>query len=112
MRIGEYNRKVAIKTNTPTRNGYGDILDSWATSSTRWAKIKNLTGGKLEAAQQIDIEASVEVRVRYCGTGGVAGLTVANQLTYNSRTFKIVHVNDVYEQHTELILTCKEQIDV
>lgn len=106
MNIGEYNRRVAVQTNTPSTNSFGDSTASWATTSTVWAKVINLTGGKLEAARQIDIEASVEIHIRFCG-----GITVANQLTYNGRTFEIVHVNDVYERHVELILTCKEQID-
>jgi len=112
MNIGEYNRRVAVQTNTPSTNSFGDSTASWATTSTVWAKVINLTSGKLEAARQIDVEASVEIHIRFCGTAGVSSITVANQLTYNGRTFEIVHVNDVYELHKELIITCKEQIDV
>lgn len=113
MRIGDYNRRVEVQTNTPTgKDSFGGVVYSWATTSTVWAKVINLTGGKLEAARQIDIQATVEIHTRFCGTGGVSGITMSNQLVYNGRTFEIVHVNDVYEQHRELILTCKEQIDV
>ena len=111
MRIGDFNRRVAVQTNTPTKNDYGDVVDSWATTSTVWAKVINLTGGKLEAARQIDIQASVEIQMRFCGTGGVSDITVKNRLVYNTRELEIVHVNDVFEQHTELRITCKEQID-
>jgi SPP1 family predicted phage head-tail adaptor len=111
MRIGDFNRRVEVQTNTPTQNDYGDSVPSWATTSTIWAKVTNLTGGKLEAARQIDIQASVEIGTRFCGTGGVAGITMANRLVYNSRELEIVHINDVFEQHVELRITCKEQID-
>jgi SPP1 family predicted phage head-tail adaptor len=112
MRIGERNRRVEVQTNTPTKDSLGGITYSWATTSEIWAKVTNLTGGKLEAARQIDIQASVEVNVGFCGTGGVAGITMKNQLVYNGRTLEIVHVNDVFEQHEELRITCKEQISV
>jgi SPP1 family predicted phage head-tail adaptor len=112
MKIGDYNRRVEVQTNTPTKDSFGGVINSWATTSTVWAKVTNLTGGKLEAARQIDIKASVEIGTRFCGTGGVAGITMANQMVYNSRILEIVHVNDVFEQHTELRITCKEQISV
>jgi SPP1 family predicted phage head-tail adaptor len=102
---------VEVQTNTPVKDSMGGVTYSWATTSTVRAKVINLTGGKLEAARQIDIKATVEIHTRFCGTAGVSNITVANQLVYNSRTFEIVHVNDVFEQHRELRLTCKEQID-
>jgi SPP1 family predicted phage head-tail adaptor len=111
MRIGDFNRRVEVQTNTPTKDGLGGVVNSWATTSSIWAKVTNLTGGKLEAARQIDIQASVEIGTRFCGTGGVAGITMANRLVYNSRELEIVHINDVFEQHKELRITCKEQID-
>ena len=110
MRIGERNRQVEIQTNTPGLDSMGGDTYTWVTTSTVWAKVINLTGGKLEAARQIDIKAAVEINIGFCGTDGVAGITTANQLVYNNRVLEIVHVNDVYEQHEELILTCKEQI--
>lgn len=112
MKIGDYNRQVEVQTNTPTLLPGGGEDASWATTSTIWAKVTNLTGRKLESARQIDIEATVAVEIRFCGTGGVAGVTIANQLVYNSRIFEIVHVNDIFEQHKELYITCKEQISV
>jgi SPP1 family predicted phage head-tail adaptor len=114
MKIGDYNRRVEVQTDTtPTlKDDLGGKIYTWSTTSEIWAKVTNLTGGKLEAARQIDIQASVEIGTRFCGTGGVAGITVANQLVYNGRTLEIVHVNDVFEQHTELRITCKEQISV
>ena len=111
MKIGDYNRRVAVQTNTPTKNNYGDSITSWVTTSTVWAKVTNLTGGKLEAARQIDIHASVEIGTRFCGSGGVANITMANRLVYNGRELEIVHVNDVFEQHVELRITCKENPD-
>jgi SPP1 family predicted phage head-tail adaptor len=111
MRIGERNRRIEVQTNTGGHDSFGGDTYSWATTSTIWAKVINLTGGKLEAARQIDIQATVEINVGFCGTGGVAGITMKNQLVYNGRTFEIVHINDVFEQHIELRITCKEQID-
>ena len=112
MKIGDFNRRLEVQTNTPTsKDSMGGEIYSWVTTSSIWAKVINLTGGKLEAARQIDIQASVEIQTRFCGTGGVAGITVKNQLIYNGRTLEIVHVNDVFEQHMELWITCKEQID-
>ena len=111
MKIGDFNRIVEVQENTPIKDSFGGVIESWAKVSDIWAKVINLTGGKLEAARQIDIQASVEVHIRFCGTGGVSGITIANRLVYNDRIFEIVHVNDVFEQHEKLILTCKEQID-
>jgi SPP1 family predicted phage head-tail adaptor len=112
MSIGDKNRRVEVQTNTPTLLPGGGKEASWATTSTVWGKVINLTGRKLESARQIDIEASVAVETRFCGTDGVAGITVKNRLVYNSRILEIVHVNDIFEQHRELYITCKEQISV
>jgi SPP1 family predicted phage head-tail adaptor len=104
---------VEVQTNTPTgKDSMGGKVYTWVTTFNIRAKVINLTGGKLEAARQIDIKATVEIQTRFCGTGGVSNITVANRLVYNGRTLEIVHVNDVFEQHTELWLTCKEQISV
>ena len=109
MKIGDFRHRVAIQTNTPTKDPNGGEVDSWATSSTFWASIQTLTGKKLEIARQIDAEASVQVRMRYCGSSGSSQVTVLNRLLFGTRVLEPILVVNEHERNEYLQILCKEK---
>ena len=112
MNPGDFRHPVEVQTYTEALDSHGGQNGTWATTSTIWASVETLTGRKLEMARQIDIAATVELRTRYCGSGGVSGLTHANRLVYNNRILEIIIIVNEHERNIVNKIVCKEQIDV
>jgi SPP1 family predicted phage head-tail adaptor len=109
MNPGDLRHRIEIQTNTPTRDPNQGEVASWATTSTVWASVQTLTGKKLEIARQIDAEATVEVRMRYCGSGGSANVTVDNQLLFGARVLEPFLIVNEHERNIMLLVQCKEK---
>ena len=109
MKTGDLRHRVAIQVNTPSRDPNQGIVDSWATDTTVWASVQTLTGKKLEIARQIDAEATVQVRMRFCGTGGVADTTIDNRLLFGTRVLEPILVINENERNIMLQILCKEK---
>ena len=109
MNPGDLRHRVAIQTNTPTLDPNGGKVASWATTSTFWASVQTLTGKKLEIARQIDAEATVQVRMRYCGSSGSSQVTIDNRLLFGTRVFEPILVINENERNIMLQILCKEK---
>ena len=109
MNPGNLRHQVIIQVNTPTKDANGGVVDSWSTDSTVWASVQTLTGRKLEMARQIDAEATVEIRMRYCGSGGSANVTVDNRLLFGDRILQPFLVVNENERNVMLTIQCKEK---
>lgn len=109
MKIGNLRHRVEIQVDTPSRDPNQGIVHSWATTSTVWASVQTLTGKKLEIARQIDGEATVEVRMRYCGSGGSANVTIDNRLLFGTRELEPILVVNENERNIMLLIQCKEK---
>lgn len=112
MKIGDLRHRVEIQTYTPALDSHGGQNGTWATTSTVWASVQTLTGRKFELARQIDIDASVEVKMRYCSSGGSASFTVANRLLFGTRILEPIFIVNENERNIMISTLCKEQIDV
>lgn len=109
MKIGDLRHRIEIQTNTPSRDPNQGEVASWATTSTVWASVQTLTGKKLEIARQIDAEATVEVRMRYCGSSGSANVTIDNRLLFGTRVLEPFLVVNANERNIMLLIQCKEK---
>ena len=109
MNPGDFRHRVAIQTNTPTKDPNGGEVASWATTSNVWASVQTLAGNKREIARQIDGDATVQVRMRFCGTGGVPDVTILNRLLFGARVFEPVLVVNENERNIMIQITCKEK---
>lgn len=109
MKVGDLRHRVEIQTYTEVLDPNGGQNGTWATTSTVWAAVQTLTGRKLELARQIDAEATVEIRTRYCGSGGSANITVGGRLLFNDRILQPVVVINENERNITLRITCKEK---
>jgi len=109
IEIGNLRHRVEIQTYTEVLGPNGGQNGTWATTSTVWAAVQTLTGHKLELARQIDAEATVEIRTRYCGSGGTANITIANRLLFNSRILEPTYIVNENERNVALQILCKEK---
>jgi SPP1 family predicted phage head-tail adaptor len=109
MNPGDLRHQVSIQTNTPSKDPNGGEIPSWATTSTVWASVQTLTGNKREIARQIDADATVQVRMRFCGTAGVPDITILNRLLFGTRIFEPVLVVNEDELNIMVQITCKEK---
>ena len=106
MKTGDMRHRITIQANTPTLDPNGGDVDSWATATTVWASVQTLTGRKLEIARQIDAEATVEVRMRYCST---TAPTVLSRLLFGTRIFEPILVVNENERNIWLLIQCREK---
>ena len=59
MIIGKLDRRIALETNTPSQDTYGDPIESWGALDTVWAEkltskaFEKFTGEKLSGFNQI-----------------------------------------------------------
>jgi len=107
MRAGSLRERVAIQTNTPSQDAYGQPVESWATTATVWASIEAVTG--LERAmtsqqQQVIAEAVYRITIRWRSSVSVKQRLV---WTIRNRTFAIESIQDGTGRH-EIVLLCRE----
>lgn len=109
INIGHFRHRVEVQEYTEVLDPHGGQNGTWATTSTVWAEVQTLTGRKLELARQIDAEATLQIRTRYCGSGGSASITIANRLVFNSRIFEPIVIVNEFERNICIQITCKEK---
>ena len=109
MNIGKFRHRVIVQAYTPAVDPNGGQDGEWATSTTVWASVQTLTGRKFELAKQIDADATVEIRTRYCASGGTPVITVDNRLLFGTRILEPVYVVNEDERNICLRIICKEK---
>ncbi|QDP61063.1 MAG: putative head completion protein [Prokaryotic dsDNA virus sp.] len=92
MTIGSFRNRIALQTNSTSTDLGGGQSDSWSTSTTVWAKAENMSGSESIFGNQIRGVATYKFTIRY-----ISALTEKYRVSYNSKTFNISHVKDVYE---------------
>ena len=102
---GELDKQVTLERNTPTRNGFGEEVDAWATLATVWAGIDPKRGREFFAASQFQSEGKRIVHIRYR-----SGLSTKDRVRYAGRALRIEDVQDPGERHEELYLLCVEAL--
>ena len=110
--IGKMRHRIAIQSRSDVKDDNGGQIGTWSTDGTVWAAVQTLTGRKLEQARQIDAEATVEIRTRYCAdgaSGGYGQITVDNQLLFGTRILEPVYVVNEDEMNICLRVICKEK---
>jgi SPP1 family predicted phage head-tail adaptor len=81
-----------------TTDAMGQPVPTWQAIGTRWAKVAALSGRELWNAQEIQPDATVEIRMRYDRS---LAITERDRGTMNGRTFEYLYVIDLEERHIE-----------
>jgi SPP1 family predicted phage head-tail adaptor len=101
MRAGDLRHTITIQQKTETADAMGGIVQTWSDVVTVRAEVRALSGREFFAAQQVNSEISVKIRIRY--------------RTGIDSTMRAVHGSDIYDIQavlpvgtTELHLMCKK----
>lgn len=102
-----YSKKIEIQLLTEKIDPIGQRVPAWETVFKPWAEVSCLSGREYYAAAQVNSESDYKFRLRY--TKAVAGkLTSKLRIVYGGAVFDVVHIEDVKEQHRELILRARQ----
>lgn len=104
MRIGPLRQRVTLQTLSESADSYGQLQQSWVSAGEYWAQIRPLAGKEAILAAQLRPDATHAVTLRY----GVATITPAMRLLFDSRVFNIVSVLNRDERDRALDLLCTE----
>ena len=98
--------KVIIQAYTDTIDAAGGPTITWATFITRYASIVPLNGNEYFTAQQLNVDISVRIRLRYDTLA--ATITSKHRVLWGSRIYDILTVINRQERNKEIILMCQE----
>lgn len=105
MQAGNLRHRIAIQTNTPTQDSYGQPVESWATVATVWAAVDMLTGRELYTAQQAQSEANVRMTIRR------RDVDAKQRVSWDGRIFDVESVIHDATNNRMTQLLCKEVQD-
>lgn len=105
MNPGNYRHKITIQERLTGQDSYGAPMESWTDLATAWASIEPLSGRELYAAQELNSEINVRIKMRYR-----PGVLSSMRILYGTRIFDILAVVDIEERHRVLELLCKEMM--
>ena len=106
MRAGLLRHRVTIQqllAGSPQQNAGGEPEEAWTDVTTRYASVEPLKGRELLAAQQINSEVSVTIRMRH-----LASVTPKMRAVYAGRNYDILSVVNPEERSRETILYVRE----
>lgn len=106
--IGRLRRKITIQQITETRDAYGEPIKTWTTLLNTRAAIEPLMGREFWESQQHNAEKNVRFRIRHSKTAET--ITPKMRISWDSRTFDIQSVVNVYERNREIILMAVEYV--
>lgn len=106
MQAGKLRQRVEIQTLTTTQDGYGEMVESWATLATVWGEMRPSLRATREAfgasVEQRSARTTYECKLRY-----KAGLDpYRTRLVWDGRTFDVESVMDPDGRTRELVLLC------
>lgn len=100
MKIGRKRHRVTIERITTAQTATGAMEKTWASIGQVWAEIVPQRGD--EASEQMQLTASLLHTIRLRRTGAAVGLTPADRITYQGRTFELTSVADIGERNREI----------
>lgn len=97
----QLRHQITIQSRSTSQDATGGQVDTWSTVATVWAAIEPLQGREFFAAQQVQAETSVRIRMRY-----LAGVLPSMRVVFDSTIYDIKDVIDPEMKHRELHLMC------
>lgn len=105
MEAGKLNRRITFQRKDVEYNSYNEPIESWSDLKTVWAEVITTGGREFYAAQKLNAETSAVFRIRY-----IRGLDVKDRISYESRVFEILSINDKDGLRRELLVSAKEVV--
>jgi SPP1 family predicted phage head-tail adaptor len=92
MGLGEFRNRIALQSISLSTDAGGGQSTSFSTSATVWARAENISGTEGLFGNQIRGTARYKFLIRYNSS-----ITEKFRISYNSKTFNIIHIKDLYE---------------
>lgn len=108
MRSGRLRHRVTLQNRvaaSPSNLASGEVDASWTDYLTVWASVEPLSGRELIAAQQVNSDVSVRVRLRWRD-----GITAQMRVSFGGRYYEILAVVDREVRNREIELMCSEGV--
>jgi len=106
MRAGKLRHRITIQERVETQDDYGSSVAAWVTFATVHASVEPISGKELLAAQAINSETRVRMRLRY-----ISGITSDMRVSFNLKLYNIQEIIDFKEENRELQLMCNEGVN-
>lgn len=103
MDIGKLRHRLILQSETQAQGSTGEVTSTYLTDTTVWGSLKQMSGKELEASRQISEEATYKAIIRY-----YSSLTTEYRISFDSRTFEIVSIEDWEERNIYQVLLLKE----
>ena len=105
---GDLDRRITIQQNTPTQDGAGQPIASWADLATVWAEVVPVGGSETFQAKQTGAEAVAKFRIRYRGD-----VLRKMRVVYDSDNYDISDVAEDrrFERRQYEIITATARVD-
>ncbi len=102
-RGGAYRHKITIQQVTEAKDGFGQMVKSWATFAQPFAAVEALAGSEPFLSDAPTSIVSTRIRMRY-----QSGVTAKMRVSYDGRIYNIENIIDKSERNKELHLMCSE----
>ena len=100
---GPLRQRLTLQQATSTPNSFNEMVESWTDVATVYGAVEPLRGQEFFAAEQVQSEISVRVRIRYR-----IGVAPTMRWKFGTRYLYINAVIDVNERHREIQCMCRE----
>ena len=87
------DRRITLQRFTSTTDTYNEPVLTWGTLATRWASYEPLSDGERFRAGETAADASARFVIRW--STDVSDLNPKDRLTFEGRTYQILHVKEV-----------------
>ncbi len=100
----ELRHQITLKTSASTTDGEGGFVDGWTTVGTTWASVSPITAKQRDYYNSLSTEITHLIKIR----GDVTCLDTY-QITFDSRIFEVLTVENIQERDIVKIVFCKER---
>jgi SPP1 family predicted phage head-tail adaptor len=106
MRSGTLRHKVRIEVPVKVKQANSSEKITWELYREVWANVETLKGFERQVVTTSWPAADVKITIRY-----VAGLLPTMRVVYNGRSYSILGINDIEEQHRNVELTTQTGVN-
>lgn len=93
LAAGKLDRKIVLQRFTSTRDSYNEPVLAWSTLAVRQASYEPIRDGERFRAGETAATASARFVIRHSTV--VSDLTPKDRLTFDGRTWQILHVKEI-----------------
>ncbi len=105
MQAGKLRHRVAIQSFTSGADATGQVINSFSTLVTVWARVSPKSGTETTNEGTSSVHRMFDVTIRYTGD-----LKPTYKLIFKTRTLNIKSVVDIDERARTMLLVCTEDI--